>query len=219
MTLLRNKPLLILLGINSLFIAAHLVIHVLELYTSTNVSKLVSLLSMDLEYSLPTFFAVLLLASIATLFLLIGIQKNQHKLAWFSLSAIFAYLSLDELLAIHEQLIEPMQAILSISSGPFFFAWIIPVSILIIVFTAIYWKFLFSLPKNTRNPLFLAATLFILGAIGVEMISGAYWQAHNFDNNFAYRLLNALEEGLENTGSIIALIALIKYKKMINTAQ
>ncbi len=207
-----KKLLIALLGINTLFIAAHLLIHSLELFTEKDVTTLVALLSMDLEYTLPTFFATLLLASISGAFLTIALKKQTHKLAWFSLSAIFAYLSLDELLAIHERLIEPMQAMLSISSGPFFFAWIIPVSILIILFTAIYWRFFFSLPKSTRNLLFLAATLFVLGAIGVEMISGAYWQANNFDNNITYRILNALEEGLENTGSIIALITLLKFR-------
>jgi energy-coupling factor transporter transmembrane protein EcfT len=110
-------------------------------------------------------------------------------------------------------MIRPFQEMLGIDSGLFFFAWIIPMTIIIFILGTIFVRFFLSLPRKVKMLLFLSAFIFLLGAIGIEMISGAYWQANNFVYNMNYRILNAIEEGLENFGSIIAIYALIVYTK------
>jgi hypothetical protein len=214
-----NKRLLyLLLGVNGVFIVLHFVAHCLERFTDfTFGAELTHWFSMDIEYSLPTWFATLLLLSIGAMFLSICMQAKTDRIAWGSLGVIFFYLSADELFSIHENLIEPMQELFGITSGPLFFAWVIPVFFGVVLLGIAYYRFLFSLPKKLRIYLFIAAGIFLLGAIGVEMISGAYWQAHHFENDMVYRALNALEEGLENMGSIIAVAALVAYKKKNKT--
>lgn len=211
-----SRLLVMLLALNVFIIILHLLVHALELTGAPNISaELVTMFSMDSEASLPTWVAQTLLLTIAVLLGAIGYQKimkqDRFRWHWVALSGIFTYLSIDEATAIHELSIRPLQELLSIHSGLLFFAWVIPAAILIAILIAVFYRFFFALPKTTQKTLALAAIIFVLGAIGVEMISGAYWQAHDFQYNMVYRLLNALEEGLENTGSIIAIYALFQY--------
>jgi hypothetical protein len=167
--------------------------------------------NMDNEISIPTWFAQTLLFIIALLFALTYIDEKRKE--WLFLSLIFVFLSIDEGAELHELMIRPFQEMLGIDSGLFFFAWIIPMTIIIFILGTIFVRFFLSLPRKVKMLLFLSAFIFLLGAIGIEMISGAYWQANNFVYNMNYRILNAIEEGLENFGSIIAIYALIVYTK------
>lgn len=201
-----------LLSINALLIVAHLTVHWFELNSTINES-IVKLFSMDIEYSIPSIFASLLLLSIAVLCVKIWAnKKTKPSWHWLGLALVFFYVALDEFFALHENLIEPTQNALGIEGGFLFFAWFIPVLAILSVLVIVFAKFFFKLPKTTKNLLIMAAVLFISGAVGVEMISGAYWEAHDFQNDMTYRLLNALEEGLENTGSITAIFALLRHK-------
>ncbi len=170
--------------------------------------------NMDNEISIPTWFAQILLFIIALLFAFI--YKNEKRKEWLFLSLIFIFVSIDEGAEIHELMIRPFQEILNINSGLFFFAWIIPVLIIVFILGIIFLKFFNSLPKKIKLLLFFSAFVFILGSIGVEAISGSYWQSINFAYDMNYRILNALEEGLENFGSIIAIYSLLVYIKNNN---
>jgi hypothetical protein len=104
-----------------------------------------------------------------------------------------------------------MQQLFNIYSGPLFFAWIIPFAALLLILITFLSSFLWRLEKRYRNLLIASGLLFVLGAMGIEMIAGSYWESVDFAYTFTYRVLNALEEGLENTGSILALSSTIGY--------
>ena len=74
-------------------------------------------------------------------------------------------------------------------------------------------KWFLHLPMQTRKLLLLSFTIFIAGAVGMEMISGAYWQANDFVYDYTYRIFNAFEEGFEMIGVSIAIYALLNYAK------
>lgn len=216
-----KRLLILLVAFNIFLIGAHILLHFLELNVALSdfYQKLVPRFSMDNEVSVPTWFASSLLLVLSFLFGFIAYEKRQKKKPyqnhWMLLGAIFLYLSIDEASELHELAIEPFQNIFDIQSGPLFFAWIIPAIAVLAVLAIIFAKFFFQLPEQARRFYLYAFVLFVLGAVGVEMISGAYWQANDFSNDMTYRLLNAFEEGLENSGLILAIYSTVKFKKKL----
>ncbi len=175
--------------------------------------------NVDHEASIPTWFAQTILLILSVLgFGLSGTDKKR-KGSWMLFGALFLYLSIDEGSEIHELAIEPFQHAFDISSGPLFFAWVIPAIGLLALLAIIFWKFFWSLPKKTRLLLILSAVLFLSGAIIMEMISGNYWQAHDFQYDFTYRIMNAIEEGFEFSGVILAIYALMSYKESLTSSK
>ncbi len=93
------------------------------------------------------------------------------------LSFTFLYLSLDELISIHEQLTMPLRAGLDLH-GVFFLSWVIPAIIVVAVFTLIYIKFLWRLPVQTRWLFIVAGIIYVGGAVGIEMLDGKYLELY-----------------------------------------
>jgi hypothetical protein len=117
----------------------------------------------------------------------------------------------DEWFELHERLVFPVQGLLG--SGPnnlFFFAWIIPGGIVVLVLGAVFLPFVRALPSRTRKATVIAALLFVGGAVGMEIPEGAFYASHG-SQNLPYNLMVSLEEGLEMSGTILFLYALIQY--------
>jgi hypothetical protein len=56
----------------------------------------------------------------------------------------------------------------------------------------------------------MAATFYIGGAIGVELIGSRHAELHGYEN-WAYSMIATLEESLEMAGLIVFIWALLKY--------
>lgn len=209
------KVAIILALLNSVFIALHLLLQYLYIndVASAFVTDAALRFNMDAEATIPTWFATILLFATAQILFYIGYKVRSDKRYWFGLSAIAFYLSIDEASEIHEMLIEPMQSIFGITSGPLFFAWIIPVISLLILLAVVFARFFWRLDRRTMLLLILAGFFYVAGALGMEMISGAYWESQDFVYDFTYRIFNSIEEGLENFGTITAIYALLSFIK------
>lgn len=84
---------------------------------------------LDREYVVPSVYTGLLLAlcSVSSVILAVRQKPHNRKIVWGLLAAIFAYLSLDEVFIIHEQLAEPLRDLLSIGPGSLLYhAWVVP---------------------------------------------------------------------------------------------
>jgi len=173
--------------------------------------------NVDSENSVATWYAQILLLTAGFLSALIAratmFKKEPHVFEWFLLAAVFVYLSIDEATSIHELAIQPTQELLGIDSGLLFFAWFIPVLIIVGILGIFMLKWFLQLPLQTKKMLVLAFIIFVVGAVGMEMISGAYWQANDFVYDYTYRVFNAVEEGLEMIGVSVAIYALLEYAK------
>lgn len=178
-------------------------------------SKLISGFSLGYEANFPTYYQSLSLLFCAVLIMFVAFGKAGKRMRytshWFFLSAIFVYLSADEMLQVHEKLIVPVRTALH-TSGLLYFAWVIPFGILLTVFLLLYIKFLLNLPGKTRNLFIASGAVFILGAIGVEMLGGRYCDLHG-SNNFAYVMYQTVEESLEMFGIVLFAYALADYIK------
>lgn len=179
-------------------------------------------LYVDNERNLPTGLAVLLLL-IATL-LLGTISTLERQSAsrwagyWMVLTAGFAILTVDEAWSFHEKLIGPGRALLGGGEmGIFFYSWVIFAIALMPVLAAMFFRFVMHLPADTRKRFLMAATLFVGGAVGCELIAGMFNELNDLGTtkgqyglqHFQYSLLATVEEGLEFAGTIVFIRALL----------
>jgi hypothetical protein len=171
-------------------------------------------INLDREMNLPTWFEGFMLLFCAYLLKIIATGKknesSKDSRRWQLLSNIFIFLAIDEVFSIHEILIIPKLA--KTLNLPNFLAqiWVIPGAIAVIFLIKYYWKFLYSLPKRSRFQFLLAGTIYISGALGMEMIGSAYSKVYG-QQNLIYALLATLEEVMEKMGSVIFIYSLLSY--------
>ncbi|MCY7377675.1 MAG: hypothetical protein LH472_17085 [Pyrinomonadaceae bacterium] len=184
-------------------------------YNSLLVHKLVKFFYVELELNAPAFFSMLLLLFASLLLTVITVhkrkQKAAHLLEWTILSGGFLLMAFDEIAAIHERLIEPMRAIMGEQNlGFLYFAWVVPAIVLVTVLALFFLKFLWSLPMKTRLSFLIAATLYLGGAVGFELLEGKYSEIHGREN-LIYITMTTVEETLEMVGTIVFIRALLGY--------
>lgn len=176
---------------------------------------LVPLFDVDVEKNIPTLLSVFLLSFAALLLLVITVLDKQQKAPdvsrWAILSFGFLLMAIDEAWSFHEMLNMPVRGLLGDGNlGIFYFAWVIPGVAIVPVLALFFLRFLLRLPARTRFTFLVAATLFIGGAIGFELIGGRYAELYGTEN-ITYSLLATVEESLEMAGNIVFIYALLEY--------
>ena len=178
-----------------------------------NLKGLVPLFDVDKEGNIPSTYSSFALLFCCILLAIIAIikhkQGDRYAFQWKCLSLIFLYLSVDEAASIHELAIDPLRQALNLG-GIFYFAWVIPGAILVGIFVLAYLKFLMSLPAKTRNLFIIAGLTFVGGALGIELVGGAYADAYE-QTKLAYSIITTIEEGLEMLGILVFIYALLDY--------
>jgi len=173
-------------------------------------NELIRLFRMDIETSLPTWFSSTLLLVAAGLLAWISIDRPRTEArAWLGLAAVFVALAMDEAAGMHEMLIGPTRRLLGLG-GYFAFAWVIPGAVFVVILTAIYARHLLALPLATKRAFALAATLYLGGALGLELIGAQLYYGHGADS-VASLAVASLEEMLELGGLAIFIDALLGY--------
>jgi drug/metabolite transporter (DMT)-like permease len=165
------------------------------------------ILDIDRENNIPAFFSSFLLLFIALLLAFITmLEKNitpDSVLYWKILSWGFLFMAIDETASVHERLILPTRKLLGEGSlGIFYFSWVIPALLLIVVFALFFWQFWLHLPHKIRSISLIAAILYLGGCIGFEMIGGYFAELHGSEN-LIYCLIVSIEESLEMMGAIV----------------
>jgi hypothetical protein len=169
----------------------------------------------DAEYNLPSSFSafLLLLAALilAVITLLVRVQSGSLVSYWMILCLGFFFMAADEILSLHERLIIPVRQLLGTDHyGVFYYAWVIPGIIIVFVAALFFSRFLYHLPEKTRSAFLLSGTLYLGGAIGLELIGG-YYDEINGVHNLTYTMIVTAEECLEMTGVILFIRALLLY--------
>ncbi|MGH8626685.1 MAG: multidrug transporter [Gammaproteobacteria bacterium] len=147
---------------------------------------LVRLFYVDAENNIPTDFSTLLLFAALLLAVITVLKRKQTGSSvshWAILSFGFLFMAADEAWSFHERLIKPVGKLLGDDNlGVFYFAWVIPGIALVLVLALFFLRFLLRLPAKTRLTFLMAATLYIGGAIGVELIGGRFYELHGKRN-------------------------------------
>ncbi|MCC9165352.1 hypothetical protein [Pontibacter harenae] len=227
--LLKVLAVLILLNFVSIFVDSYLTrIGKATMADSFTLKTYVVLLfDFNAERNLPTYFNTLILAASAgLLFYVSKLTKRQanpqyHK-QWLYLGCIFAFLALDELFMLHELLGTPFSSFLRNTFqqqelGVLYYAWIVPYLVICAFIAVYYFKFIFSLPKKISVNFVIAGTMFVTGAVGMEMIEGYLADLAGGDavySDIYFKLCVTVEETLEMLGIIFFIRALLSYLAM-----
>ena len=132
------------------------------------------------ERSIPTWFESIQFLLCSILLAVIAVAKkrrsDRYSLHWSVLSVILLLLSLDEVASIHEAIGQQSQRLLHnitgfTPGGAIKFFWVVPGTIFVLIVLLAYLRFLADLPRSTRHSFLFAGALFVLGALGVEMLS------------------------------------------------
>jgi hypothetical protein len=182
-------------------------------YIGFNSSFGLSYFFVDNERTVSTWYASALLLLCATLLAAIAVIPTSNRKSylghWQSLALIFLYLSLDESISIHETWGKPVGSIIK-TDGFLYHAWVIPALLLVGIFLILYLPFLAHLRPKTRYLFKLSGIIYILGALGFEMIGGAVLKISG-TKGWIYILSTHFEEGLELLGLSIFLYGLLDY--------
>jgi hypothetical protein len=187
---------------------------ILYLTAHDHVLGLPPLFDVDRENSLPAAYSVFLLLFAAQLLAFIALlERRRRGLRWYwaMLAAGFLYMAFDEMVALHERLTRPVRELIGGDEfGIFYFAWVVPALLLVPVLGLIFLRFLLRLPPRTRRFMALAGSIFVGGALGIELIGGLYAETHGM-KNLGYKLLTTVEESLEMAGVIVFIWTLLDY--------
>lgn len=163
------------------------------------------LFDVDEEDSFPTWYssAALLLTAV-TLWVnarrqcALGSPLRWH---WSGLAVGFLLLSIDEIAGIHETMN-------SLIDG----SWAVPGAVLAALIGGLYLMFLVRLDRKTAIQFVIGGAIFVGGAVGVELYTEPYLENDQL-NTLAYNLWTAVEEGMEMSGVLIFLGALLRSMK------
>lgn len=164
------------------------------------------------EHNFPTLYSSLALFLCAVILWIIARFKSEcndrYTLYWTALSAVFVYLSIDELLSIHEAFSKPMHN-LGVN-GLLHNAWVVPGFVVVGIFLVLFSRFFFHLPTSIKRLFAIAFVLFIGGAFIMEIIDGYYKFLYG-EKTLGYDLLSTVEESMEMLGVVTFIHALLTY--------
>ena len=199
--------------ITILLLVAHLITiampYIFEGFEHGLVRLLISLFFLDGEGNVPAIFSTCLFLINAVIFLIVwkaACHAGDSQKIWLFLSSLFVFLAIDESISIHERLIDPLRQALH-ATGIFYYAWIIPYGIGIVLLSIFMIPVFWRMQKRIRFWFGLSAATYLFATIGLEMISGKYLVMMNEQKDIVCIFMITLEESLEMVGLIILVYA------------
>lgn len=168
----------------------------------------VPIFDLDREASIPAgYSALLLLAAAVLLALIASIERARRQWLWpyWAVLAVgFAYLAVDELVAIHEKLNRPLQDLLGASRDTT--TWVVAGALGALAAGAVFVPFLRALPAGLALRFVVAGAVYVGCAVGLETV----WAASGRAEDAWLRLgRHVLEEGGEMAGVALFIRALL----------
>jgi len=204
----------------TLFISLLLIINLLDVLLRIHLgyggilSRISIYFNFNEEASISTLYSFIVLFTSALLLLFISTNSKDNKLKsymWLGLSFIFIFLAIDEVLEIHEKLSWIVQNRLN-TTGILWFAWVIPYFLGAVLVFLIYARFLMGLENKIRNLFIISGAIFVIGAIGFELVeSNIHFATRQL--NTKYYLLASCEEFMEMFGINLFIYALLYHIK------
>jgi hypothetical protein len=168
------------------------------------------IINLDGEGTLPAWYssALMLLAAVLlfTLHRLSVRARPENARPWLVLALIFLLLSLDEAASLHDALTEPLRNVLGTTEGFLYFAWVVAAAPLLVAAAIGFLPLLRRLPPAIARRMMLAGAMFVLGALGMEMVGAS--QFDGSAGNARYHMAVALEEIGEMTGLVLFVLVL-----------
>ncbi len=192
---------------NGLGLLARLVLHRDHLW------GLVPLFDFDHERNVPTFFSSFLLLLASSLLLLVALGHRRCGEAWrrwVGLSTLFTFLALDEFVGLHERLSPLVHD--AVGSYSFVsFGWLLPYQVALVLLAIIYVPFICRLSRDVRRLFLVSALVFLMGAMGLEILAAHRVALWNNNSPWLYAVLYTVEESFEMLGVILFVLGLMRH--------
>ncbi len=165
----------------------------------------VAFFDLDEEESFGTWFSAVILLYAGRL--LLRRARSARKEAdpwyrwWLVLAIGFHFLSIDEVVGMHEYVNTVVENTRWTTFG----------AAIVAVLGLAYLPFLRALPSRIRVLFIVAAVIYVGGAVGVERATDWY-DVHNLLDTLAYNLWTAVEETMEMAGVIVFIYTLLLLK-------
>ena len=167
--------------------------------------------------NIPTLYGAVVLLTTSALCGLIGLGHRQtntgRPLAWFALAAIAFLLSFDEasqihqLLDVNERWTENMRARQPTMIEP----WVIVYAIALLGLAIAFLPFFLSLTRRYQILFGGAATIFVVGGLGLEIVSAIEFA--RFGPTLKFEAISSAEEMMEMSAVAVLVVALLDYMK------
>jgi hypothetical protein len=176
------------------------------------------LFDFNTEGNLPSFYSAVALLFASVLFFVIAgdasARNDPWQRHWRGLGLIFLFLSIDEAAELHGILSGPLRDFAHLS-GWLLFAWVVPYGILTLIVAVAYRSFWWALPPKPRVQLAIAAVIYVVGALGFELLGGEIVSEHGGLRtglgSWQHAITYTVEELLEMIGALLCINALLQY--------
>jgi hypothetical protein len=213
-TISARRLTMLFAGMVGLLILIHTILQVIRFMTGDHsLMGLLAISSLGADVAVPSFYSAIAILFCSFLLAIIAMgefrRRGYRAGYWLALSAIFLFLSIDEMLSIHERLIPLLRPAFE-GYGALYYGWVAPYAAAVVVLFVAYARFLLGLPRLTAWLFLLSGGLYVGGAVGFEIIGG-YVAMENGTMNVPYVIVQSIEEILEMTGIVIFIYTLASY--------
>lgn len=172
-------------------------------------------LEVDREASLPTWYAVITLMVCAVLMAIIARdafrRHGPFARHWAALAAIFALLSLEEIIGIHSEVTQRLRDVVSITEGFGYAIALTAIALLGLGLVAVlFGRFYLHLPVRWRMWFTIGAVIYLIGVFASDAV-GDYLITASGEPTLAYVVVQTIEEAFEMTGVLIFIVMLLDY--------
>lgn len=205
-------------AIAMVFLVATAVAHIVFREETAHLPGFV-LFDVDSEANMPTWYSSFLLQLTALAAFVISFHDNPaQKTGWRGIALILMLMGMDEVASIHNFPSRRLSEALGNAGGYMMNAWVLPAGLLVLVLGIVYLPFIWRLPLALKRGLIGAATAFLLGSVGFEIMSSKLEfdvGGLNYDGlthySLAFELSAVCEELFEYTGVLAALAELLNH--------
>lgn len=175
---------------------------------------LVDYFDLNMESNPATWYQTIALLLVGALAAAVAVQEKArlggYWRHWAGIAFLFVFLSADEGAMIHEATIRPLQRLIAIESGMWSPTWVIPALVGVAIVTVLYVPFFFAHLTLREKLLTLAAgSLFVGGAVGMEMATAGIAFREGYDPAHRDRLVHVIMAHIEETMEMVAVIMFV----------
>ena len=193
--------------------AANVITHQVIGNENHNIAKLMNRFDLANEPSLIQWYSTTTMLACSALLWTIATYKQhsggKYTMHWFGLAVIFLLFSIDEAIMLHEMLDKPFRQLLG-AGGILYITWVVPGAAFVLVVGITYFQFLLHLDRRSRRLFIAAGTIFITGALLMELPGGVLYEKYGF-STYHYITSYVVEELMETIGIALFIYTLLDY--------